>query len=578
MGETVRVAAVQFAVGTDVSANLATCQRMIDEAAAQGAQLVVLPEFCNHASWYDDHEHAIAVAVEPGDDFCAGIADRARHHGVHVVMNATRHAGGERVTGSNFLFGPDGALLAVTDKQVLMGAESDHLSIADEVAPIIDTPLGALGLYSCMDGVIFETPRSLALRGAKILCNSLNSFALDEASLHVPVRAAENRVWVVAANKVGPLIPPAAIAEVAQRMGLAVEQLHGAGESQIVAPDGTIVARGPHDEEAVVVADIDVSRADRKRRADGTDLLATRRPELYVPIADAPTGRRKPPGAEQVAVAVVQLEHQGERAIPEAVAAVGRAAREGAQLIVLPELFCFESGLVLDPEEGIDRSFRALAALGEELAGTQAHVATSIVAGEPGAWTHAGVLVSAEGVELVQPQLHTCARHATWATEVGGEVDVIDLPFGRFAIVLGPDSVHPEVFRMAALEDAEVVAVPIRLVEPWEVTLGLPERAAENRLCVVAATQPSTLGTSRIFSLERDFTLWTVWEERAFDGRISHPIVTEAPAEPGVTHGVVHPARTANRILTRRTDVVDSRPWKLVDALVEPATSSTTTA
>ncbi len=93
-----------------------------------------------------------------------------------------------------------------------------------------------------MDGVINETPRMLAVEGAQVLLNSLNSFALDEASLHVPVRAVENRVWVVAANKVGPLVPERSIAAVAERVGVPVERLHGAGESQIVAPDGTVVA------------------------------------------------------------------------------------------------------------------------------------------------------------------------------------------------------------------------------------------------------------------------------------------------------------------------------------------------
>ena len=42
-----------------------------------------------------------------------------------------------------------------------------------------------------------ETPRGLAVRGAQLLINSLNSFAFDEASLHIPVRAPENKVFVI---------------------------------------------------------------------------------------------------------------------------------------------------------------------------------------------------------------------------------------------------------------------------------------------------------------------------------------------------------------------------------------------
>lgn len=97
------------------------------------------------------------------------------------------------------------------------------------------------------------------------------------------------------------------------------------------------------------------------------------------------------------------------------------------------------------------------------------------------------------------------------------------------------------------------------------------ERSAENRLCLVAATRPGELGSSLICTLERDFTLWTTWEERSFDGRISHPLVTEAPRVAGVTSARIHPAAAANRVLTRATDVVDSRPWHLVGALIGEA-------
>ena len=78
----VRVAAVQFAVTEDVDENLATCLRMTDRAAAEGAQVVVLPEFCNHVSWYDDREHARRMALTLDGPFVAALAAkaaRARH-------------------------------------------------------------------------------------------------------------------------------------------------------------------------------------------------------------------------------------------------------------------------------------------------------------------------------------------------------------------------------------------------------------------------------------------------------------------------------------------------------------------
>ena len=66
-------------------------------------------------------------------------------------------------------------LVAESDKTVLMGAEHDHLTAGDRAKAAVDTPLGRLGLYCCMEGVISEPARCLALDGAQVLCNWLGT-------------------------------------------------------------------------------------------------------------------------------------------------------------------------------------------------------------------------------------------------------------------------------------------------------------------------------------------------------------------------------------------------------------------
>ena len=294
MPRLLRVAAAQFEVGTDPAENLATTCRMIEAAADDGAELVVTPEFCNHLSIYDDAEHAWEVAIEPDGEWVATIGAVAARRGIWVQFNATVRRSpatvGEprpRITNTNFIIDPTGRLAASTDKTVLMGAEGDHLSPADAPPVLVDSPFGTLGSYACMDGIVPEVPRSIAAGGARILMNSLNSSALDEASVHIPVRAAENRAWVIACCKVGPLLPAEKVALFSEMMGVPADMLSGAGESQIVAPDGTIVAKGPRHGEAVVVADIDLDRCG-ELRPDGTDPWAVRRPELSAPSRRPP--------------------------------------------------------------------------------------------------------------------------------------------------------------------------------------------------------------------------------------------------------------------------------------------------
>ncbi|NWF70494.1 MAG: carbon-nitrogen hydrolase family protein [Chloroflexi bacterium] len=569
MAQKVRVAAVQFGAGTDVQANLQTCLRMIDEAAKQQPQLMVLPEFCNHASWYDNKEHCYNVSVPLDGEFLQAVAAKAAEHQCYIVINVTvQHANGT-VTGTSILYDPQGQRLAMSDKQVLMGHENDFLQRAQSVCPIVETPFGRIAMYACMDGVINETPRGLALRGAHILCNSLNSFARDEAALHVPVRAPENRVFIVAANKVAPLIPEFLLEPVSQATNIPVEFLHGAGESQIVAPDGTVLAKAPRTGDAVVIADIDVSEAEDKTRPDGTDVFAARRPALYSAIAQPPQERHYTPGAAEMHAAVFQPPSEGAAAIEEAAAALSQAASVGAQLLVLPELFCFENGRVSDAREALMRSQAAIDALSAACK-AQKHdiwVVTSLAQAADGGYAHVGLLIGRDGLRARQPQLHRSARHAAWVNVLGDYLQVQQLPFGRLALIVGDDALYPETFRLAALQNAEIAAVPTHLLEKWELETGLRERSAENRLCLVVASRPTAFGASALMTLHADFTLMTPWKTRPFDGNISTPLVTAAAHAPGLTHAAIHPANAQNRFVSHRTDVVDGRPWYLTQAI-----------
>ncbi|WP_019925590.1 nitrilase-related carbon-nitrogen hydrolase [Nocardia sp. BMG111209] len=532
-----RVAAAQLAAGTDVAANLDACLRLIDDAATAEAELVVLPEFCNHLSWYTDRSHAHRMACRIGDHFLGPVAERATRHRMYVKIGVTLAHDDGGTTGASLLFGPDGELIGQSHKQILMGAENDHLVRGESDSEIIDTPLGRLGLYACMEGVICEVARSLAVRGAQILLNSLNSFASDEAGLHIPVRAAENKVWVVAANKVGPLLPADLLPDIATRLGVPADKLHGAGESQIVAPDGITVARAPATGESLVVADIDVARADDKRRPDGTDILAARRPRLYTPLLTGSGVRRAPAGAETLTVAA---------ALPDP-AQIAAAVADGAQLIVLPESATLEIPKVI-------------AALSD----STAHVVLTEAGG-------AGLLVNADGIAGRQPRLHRTAGHEA----AGAGIEIFELPWGRLALVVGDDALFPETFRLAVIRDADVVAVPHTPAEPWEVRLGLPERSAENRLNIVAAGIDATGGlTATVCALSPDFTLWTAWQG-PFTGRISHPdLVTAPPGAPRLVT-TVRPAQAVNRAVSRGTDLVAGIPLAALTALTrEPATAT----
>jgi len=544
MTKPIRVAAAQFHVGDDVDKNLETCLRMMREAGAHNPDLLVLPEFSNHCSWYNDADHCYSVSVDLDGDFLRAIAECTREIDAHVVINCTVRAAENRVTGTSIMLAPDGSIIGTTNKQVLIGHENDFLDPATKPGPVMDTTLGRLAMYSCMDGVINETPRCLALRGAQVLCNSLNSFAIDEGSLHIPVRAAENRVWVVAANKVGPLIPDALVAPVSEATSIPAHFLDGAGDSQIVAPDGTVIAMAGKGEE-IIVADIAPAAADNKVREDGVDIFASRRPELYSSLADDPTLQRiHITGPENVIAAAVTVATDGD--LIDVASKIREAEDRGAKLICLSSAAC---GNVSE---------------GDAIAGISAAISDDAVVAASISSTAA--LISKNGVILRQPQLHSASNN----TGTDG-VQSVDTPFGRLAVLTDKDIIYPETVRLAALQSVSTLLVPANLEEEWEGRTGVIERAAENRVNIVLASPGTGDRASVIASLQKDFTIMTEWKSRAFDGLLSCPEIERAQDSENVLVKEVHPLAASNKECSRNTDLLASRPWKMLQPVVDQA-------
>ncbi len=521
--DALRVAAGQFVGSTSLEQNLAACLRLIDQAADQSVDLLVLPEFANHLSVYDSAEHCRQVAVPIGGPWLAAIAQRAREHSMHVAVTVTVPRP-DSVTVTSLLFDDVGSILGEADKQTLMGNERAFLTPGDCGAPVVRTRFGAVGIFACMDGVTFETPRTFAVRGARLFLNGLNSFALDEAHLHIPVRAVENGVFVVAANKVGALLPAAQIEQFSAALGVPADALDGAGESQIIDPNGVVVARASRTTESLVVADIDlgdVKPIDKR--------LGYRRPDIYAPLASPATSTPRLVADEALAVACAHSVEQAQ------VVAQGLAT-----LVVLPEM--------VPPPEHIGENVWV--------------VATTMRGG-----AHIGQVVTRDGVVHEQMQLHQTDR-LPQVTTFGDEVGTLTTPWGDMAVLIGDDHAYPEAARLAAIQGVHLIAVVWHPTEQWQVDLALAERAAENRLCVVACAPASVADGSVLFNPPRD-SLWNSDRVAPFDGTINTPDrVSLAPAAQARV-GAAHLVRSLRREISRDTDLVGGRSWQASKVLIE---------
>jgi len=260
------VGAVQMCSTDDVAANLATVRTLVDEAAARGAELVVLPECFPFLGRRDADKLQVAEVLDdsqPGP-ILETLIDLANRHGIYFVGGGMP----ERVPGDDrrayntaVVVSPQGRLATryrkvhLFDVDIPGGAtlrESD--GTVPGTGPLV-VPIGPaqVGVTICYDVRFPELYRSLALdKGAEVfLVPAAFTAHTGRAHWHLLLRAraVENQSWVVAAAQ----------------WGRHNERRESFGHSLVVDPWGTVVGEKAEGDGVVMAV------------LDGAALIKTRR-------------------------------------------------------------------------------------------------------------------------------------------------------------------------------------------------------------------------------------------------------------------------------------------------------------
>jgi deaminated glutathione amidase len=248
-----RAAAVQLSSTPDRDRNLEAADRLTRAAAAEGAELVVLPE-----KWpVLGTPEQTAAGAEPLDGAALSWArSTARELGIDLVAGsiAERVEGADRGANTSLHVGPDGQDRALYRKihmfDVEVGGrtyrESEHEAPGDEIVTSALANGEGLGLTICYDLRFPELFRILAVRGATVItvpAAFTETTTRDHWEVLLRARAIEDQCFVVAANQVGEPAP-------GMRTG---------GRSMIVNPWGLVLAQAP-DFETHILADLDFDR------------------------------------------------------------------------------------------------------------------------------------------------------------------------------------------------------------------------------------------------------------------------------------------------------------------------------
>lgn len=286
------VAAIQMRCYPEVEKSLAAAEKMVRKAAAQGANIILLPElfareyFCQQRR-YDFYDYAMPVTEDPAVQMGMRLAKE-----LQVVLPISFYEKDvNRLYNSVACIDADGELLGVYRKTHIPDdhfyQEKFYFSPGDSGFRVFNTKYGVIGIGICWDQWFPETARCMAVQGAEILFypTAIGSEPILECDSMPHWRrvmqghAAANLMPVVAANRIG--LEEVKPCEANNNQSSA---LNFYGSSFIADGTGAILASASRDQEEILLQEFDLAALAQDRLSWG--LFRDRRPECYKKIAE----------------------------------------------------------------------------------------------------------------------------------------------------------------------------------------------------------------------------------------------------------------------------------------------------
>ena len=283
----VKVAALQFSCSRDVQENINKAEKMVREAADNGANIILLPElferqyFCQEKR-YDYYDYALPLEKNPAVN---RFKEVAKELGVVIPVSFYERAI-DRLFNTVAMIDADGSVLGIYRKTHIPDdhfyQEKFYFTPGDTGFKVFDTRFGCIGVGICWDQWFPETARCMAVQGAEMLLypTAIGSEpVLDvDSSSHwrrvMQGRAAANLMPVVAANR----IEVETVEPCKENAGQS-SSLDFYGCSFIADATGDIIASAKQ-EETILYGEFDLDTLKEDRLSWG--LFRDRRPETYV--------------------------------------------------------------------------------------------------------------------------------------------------------------------------------------------------------------------------------------------------------------------------------------------------------
>lgn len=253
-----RIGACQIKTLKNKQETLAKARKFVYDAAAAGAELIVLPEMFQCP--YDNSFFREYSEQESDSVSCRCLSEWARENRVYLVGGSIPENDGGKIYNTSYIFDPGGNRIGKHRKVHLFDIdipggirfmESDVLSPGNEVT-VVDTSFGKIGVAICFDMRFPELMRAMALQGAKmIIVPAAFNMATGPAHWEITarMRALDNQVFFLAVSS-------------ARDMDFSY---HAYGNTILTDPWGDVIQR-LDEKEGIMIADVDFDSIERFRR------------------------------------------------------------------------------------------------------------------------------------------------------------------------------------------------------------------------------------------------------------------------------------------------------------------------
>ncbi len=264
------------------------CEEAVRVASRVKSDIYVFPELCNTGYAFRSKEECLSLS-EPVSGRSVEIFRAFSERSKSTVVAGFAEREGDGAFNSSVII-EKGNVLGTYRKMHLFYREKLWFSPSNSGFKVFEIKSTGckVGVLICFDWIFPEAWRELALRGADIVCHPSNLVIPGKAQLGTRIRAFENRIFVITANRIG-----------REKRGVK-DNFKFTGRSQIISPTMEKLASARANEVVATAANLDLSKSRNKNVTSLNNLFEDRRLEFYLENFKEQQGRMEQDAATPV--------------------------------------------------------------------------------------------------------------------------------------------------------------------------------------------------------------------------------------------------------------------------------------